>query len=129
MAKKEFVFTNENLYDQNIFGKIFPNFILALESNDLDKLFNTTQSMYFLTQHFYQTKSKDILELLATASEQINKQKGRTHTEAREISKLNAACKTNLLLAWTTMCNKLHASGFFKKSFTTDSYDLPLTKK
>lgn len=123
--KKTFTFTNENLYDRNIFADVFPNFGNALDSDSYEELFKSVQKYFFYTQHFYQDKSALISDKLITASELLDKSETViTKPQQRELIKRRQKAKVLLLQCWMDISNAMHANNYFKRSYeeheTTD---------
>lgn len=115
--QKSFTFTNENLYDQNVFSRLYPDFLQALSDNDNSKLFKSVQGYYFITQHFYQNKAEEIGKLIVSASEKLDTSQ-RVKTEKQRIQQIKKKQEAKILLlqAWTKISNELHAKNYFKRS-------------
>lgn len=130
MAKKNFVFTNENLYDQNIFGGVYPAFREALISDKGKDLYSAVEQYFYLTQHFYKGKKSDAVEtalfeaqkdMFSAPADKRNIKAGLIHEKKREVAKLK------LRKIWKVISNHLDNDQYFKKSFHTggSSYAVP----
>lgn len=124
-TQKQFSFTNENLYDQNIFGRVYPLFIKAKLDDNLEMLYDAVENYYDLTQHFYQSKSAEFLEKI----DEIKLPKQSQATNKKELALIvitRKDAKRKLLAIWRDISNELHKTGYFKRTYVVDNNTLAL---
>lgn len=126
-TKREFSFTNENLYDHNIFMRIFPQFIEALQQDKLKELHKIVESYYYLTQQFYQKDSSEIETRLFTIHDKLSTiTMIKTKSQLIKKNEIEVEAKVELRQIWKEITNHLHSAGYFKKSYAIENNQLAL---
>ena len=120
---KQFMFTNEVLYERNISDRIWPLFLQAQIDKDLDQAILAVKCYYLYTQQWYQKQSPDI-------GEKINKLLLPPRAATVQNAQANAIYRQKtwkeVNAVWMQICNCLEGYGLFKRSFVSDPNQLAL---